>query len=106
MAWRPLRGTRPPGPSSLPLPGPRLPGAASAGFSAWPGRPVRWPPGPPRRSSKCLALEVVELLPEWLAAARLWDGSVLGADLQGRLVRDLVLVIQNHGIQQPVHWPM
>jgi transposase len=35
-----------------------------------------------------LALEVVELLPEWLAAARLWDGSVLGADLQGRLVRE------------------
>ena len=36
-----------------------------------------------------LALEVVdELLPSWLGAARLWDGTALGADLQCRLVRE------------------
>src|SRR5438128_5940863 len=36
-----------------------------------------------------LALEVVdELLPSWLGAARLWDGTALGVDLQRRLVRE------------------
>jgi len=40
-------------------------------------------------ASQGLALEVVdETLPEWLAAARLWDGTALGADLQGRLLRE------------------
>jgi transposase len=40
-------------------------------------------------ASQGLALEVVdELLPSWLGAARLWDGSALGADLQGRLIRE------------------
>src|SRR5438128_1911996 len=40
-------------------------------------------------ASQGLALEVVdELLPSWLGAARLWDGTALGADLQRRLVRE------------------
>jgi transposase len=40
-------------------------------------------------ASQGLALEVVdELLPTWVAAARLWDGTTLGADLQRRLVRE------------------
>jgi transposase len=40
-------------------------------------------------ASQGLALEVVdESLPQWLAAARLWDGTALGADLQRRLVRE------------------
>jgi transposase len=40
-------------------------------------------------ASQGLNLEVVdESLPSWLGAARLWDGSALGADLQGRLVRE------------------
>jgi transposase len=40
-------------------------------------------------ASQGLDLEVVdELLPEWLAAARLWDGTALGADLQRRLMRE------------------
>ncbi|HEV3263875.1 MAG TPA: IS110 family transposase [Gemmataceae bacterium] len=40
-------------------------------------------------ASQGLALEVVdESLPEWLPAARLWDGTALGADLQHRLVRE------------------
>jgi transposase len=40
-------------------------------------------------ASQGLALEVVdEGLPEWLLAARLWDGTALGADLQRRLVRE------------------
>jgi transposase len=40
-------------------------------------------------ASQGLALEVVdELLPSWLVAARLWDGTQLGADLQSRLVRE------------------
>ena len=39
-------------------------------------------------ASQGLALEVVdELLPSWLGAARLWDGTALGVDLQRRLVR-------------------
>src|SRR5260370_12001049 len=40
-------------------------------------------------ASQGLALEVIdELLPTWLAAARLWDGTALGADLQRRLLRE------------------
>src|SRR5438132_9990601 len=40
-------------------------------------------------ASQGLALEVVDgTLPEWLASARLWDGTTLGADLQHRLVRE------------------
>jgi transposase len=40
-------------------------------------------------ASQGLALEVVdELLPSWLGAARLWDGTALGVDLQRRLVRE------------------
>jgi transposase len=40
-------------------------------------------------ASQGLALEVVDkLLPSRLRAARLWDGTALGADLQGRLVRE------------------
>jgi transposase len=40
-------------------------------------------------ASQGLALEVVdELLPNWLGAARLWDGTALGSDLQRRLVRE------------------
>jgi transposase len=40
-------------------------------------------------ASQGLALEVVdEHLPEWLPAARLWDGTALGADLQRRLIRE------------------
>jgi transposase len=40
-------------------------------------------------ASQGLALEVVkETLPKWLAAARLWDGTALGVDLQRRLVRE------------------
>ena len=40
-------------------------------------------------ASQGLALEVVdELLPSWLGAARLWDGTALGTDLQRRLVRE------------------
>src|SRR5437773_2701336 len=40
-------------------------------------------------ASQGLALEVVDgTLPEWLASARLWDGTALGADLQRRLVRE------------------
>jgi transposase len=40
-------------------------------------------------ASQGLALEVVdELLPTWVAAARLWDGTTLGSDLQRRLVRE------------------
>ena len=40
-------------------------------------------------ASQGLALEVVDdLLPPWVAAARLWDGSALGSDLQRRLVRE------------------
>jgi transposase len=40
-------------------------------------------------ASQGLALEVVdESLPSWLGAARLWDGTALGADLQRRLVRE------------------
>jgi transposase len=40
-------------------------------------------------ASQGLALEVVdELLPSWLEEARLWDGTALGTDLQGRLVRE------------------
>jgi transposase len=40
-------------------------------------------------ASQGLALEVVDaLLPKWLAAARLWDGTALGADLQRRLMRE------------------
>jgi transposase len=40
-------------------------------------------------ASQGLALEVVDAsLPSWVEAARLWDGSSLGADLQGRLIRE------------------
>ncbi len=40
-------------------------------------------------ASQGLDLEVVdELLPTWVGAAQLWDGSALGADLQRRLVRE------------------
>ena len=40
-------------------------------------------------ASQGLALEVVDgTLPEWLASARLWDDTALGADLQRRLVRE------------------
>jgi transposase len=40
-------------------------------------------------ASQGLALEGLdELLPHWLGAARLWDGTALGADLQRRLVRE------------------
>jgi transposase len=40
-------------------------------------------------ASQGLALDVVdETLPEWLQAARLWDGSALAADLRHRLVRE------------------
>jgi transposase len=40
-------------------------------------------------ASQGLALEVVdERLPEWLPAARLWDGTALGADLKRRLLRE------------------
>jgi transposase len=40
-------------------------------------------------ASQGLDLEVVdELLPSWLGAAQLWDGTALGADLQRRLVRE------------------
>jgi transposase len=40
-------------------------------------------------ASQGLALELVdESLPAWVETARLWDGSSLGADLQGRLVRE------------------
>lgn len=40
-------------------------------------------------ASQGLALDVIdELLPAWLTEARLWDGTVLGADLQQRLVRE------------------
>jgi transposase len=40
-------------------------------------------------ASQGLDLEVMdELLPEWLEATRLWDGSALGADLQLRLLRE------------------
>lgn len=40
-------------------------------------------------ASQGLDLAVVdELLPSWLVAARLWDGTALGVDLQRRLVRE------------------
>jgi transposase len=40
-------------------------------------------------ASQGLALDVVDGgLPAWLQAARLWDGTALGADLQRRLVRE------------------
>jgi transposase len=40
-------------------------------------------------ASQGLALEVVdETLPEWLEAARLWDGTALGTDLHSRLLRE------------------
>jgi len=40
-------------------------------------------------ASQGLALEAVDAtLPEWLEAARLWDGTALGADLQQRLLRE------------------
>jgi transposase len=40
-------------------------------------------------ASQGLDLEVVdELLPHWLEAARLWDGTALGADLRCRLQRE------------------
>ena len=40
-------------------------------------------------ASQGLALEVVdERFDRWLTAARLWDGSAVGADLQARLLRE------------------
>jgi transposase len=40
-------------------------------------------------ASQGLTLEVIDAsLPAWLEAARLWDDTALGVDLQGRLVRE------------------